>query len=427
MILTIKQTKALRYLQDEITSEVLFGGGAGGGKTTLGCYWAAKMCFKYPGSRWLVGRSKLKTLKETTLVTLFDVLKKQDIPKQAFTYNQQAGHITFLNDSQILLKDLFYYPADPDFDELGSLEINGAYIDECSQVTVKAKNIVKSRIGRWNTDVFTFLPKLLMTSNPAKGWLYNEFYKPHVDNKLDNDKQFIHALYSDNPNLPNHYINNLDGLDSVSRARLKLGDWEYDSDPSQLINYESIIDCYTNDFVLKGEKYITADIARFGADKTVIGVWSGMRCEDIVVLLTSSIPESVKAIETLRRKNQIPLSKVIVDEQGVGGGVKDVLNCEGFIANKRATKGNFNNLKSQCFFKLAELINNNKIFISCREDYKTLITQELEVIKSDNLDKDGKLAVIQKDKMKEILGRSPDFADMLMMRMYFYVVIKNYF
>ena len=35
------------------------------------------------------------------------------------------------------------------------------------------------------------------------------------------------------------------------------------------------------------------------------------------------------------------------------------------------------------------------------------------------MDKDGKRTVLPKDKVKDILGRSPDFADTLMMREWF--------
>jgi phage I-like protein len=35
------------------------------------------------------------------------------------------------------------------------------------------------------------------------------------------------------------------------------------------------------------------------------------------------------------------------------------------------------------------------------------------------MDKDGKKQIMPKDKVKEVIGRSPDFSDTLMMRMYF--------
>jgi len=55
----------------------------------------------------------------------------------------------------------------------------------------------------------------------------------------------------------------------------------------------------------------------------------------------------------------------------------------------------------------------------CETEYKDQIIEELEQVKRHNIDKDGKLAVIPKEKVKELLGRSPDFSDALMMRMYF--------
>ena len=63
MILTKKQTEALDYLEDSSTNELLFGGGAGGAKSFLGCVWIILSCLKYPCTRWVIGRSKLKALK----------------------------------------------------------------------------------------------------------------------------------------------------------------------------------------------------------------------------------------------------------------------------------------------------------------------------------------------------------------------------
>ena len=119
----------------------------------------------------------------------------------------------------------------------------------------------------------------------------------------------------------------------------------------------------------------------------------------------------------------VTLSRVIVDEDGVGGGVKDILKCKGFVNNSSPKgKKNFNNLKSQCSFKMAELINKGEVFInSTNEKIKNLIIEECEIVKKDNIDKDGKQSIIPKDKMKDLIGRSPDYWDMIMMRAYFEV------
>jgi phage terminase large subunit len=427
MELTKKQTIALDFLEDHAITEVYYGGAAGGGKSVLGCYWLAKMCFKYPGSRWLMGRSELKNLKKTTLNSFFEVAKVQGLKADIhYKLNQQDSTINFPNGSQILMTDLYAYPSDPEFDSLGSLEITGAFIDEAPQVTEKAKNIVKSRI-RYKLNEFSLTPKLFMTGNPSKGWAYNEFYKPSRERTLRGDRKFVQALPGDNPYLPASYLESLRGLDNNSRERLLNGNWEYDDDPATLISYEKILDCFSNDFdSLRGDGYITCDVARFGNDKTVIGLWNGSR-----VVLSAykglSVAETAKRLLDIGRRNGIPLSRIVADEDGVGGGVVDILGCKGFVNNSRPLPNplsgedeNYANLKSQCYFMLAEKINAGQVYIECEDPtMRADIIQELEYVKQHNMDKDAKKQVLPKDKIKEVIGRSPDYADTLMMRMYF--------
>jgi len=160
--LNYKQVHALELFEDKETSEILYGGAAGGGKSILLTYACLKMCLMYPGVRVLLGRSKLDTLKKTTLLSFFEVCSMQGITNEFYSYNQQSNVITFFNDSQIILKDLFAYPSDPNFDSLGSLEITAAFIDEVAQITEKAKNIVKSRI-RFKLDEYNLIPTVLMS------------------------------------------------------------------------------------------------------------------------------------------------------------------------------------------------------------------------------------------------------------------------
>ena len=424
MRLISKQENAVYYLKDNTTKEVVYGGAAGGGKSALGILWIIEQCQKYPETRWLIGRSKLKALKETTLNTFFELTSKLELSNQ-FHYNSQSGVITWNNKSEILLKDLFLYPADPNFDSLGSLEITGAFIDECNQISYKAWQIVKSRI-RYKLNEYDLLPKMLGTCNPSKNWVYNQFYLKDKNNTIESEKKFIQALPKDNPHLPKSYLESLLSLDENSRQRLYFGNWEYDNDPSKLIDFEKIQNVFTNEFVEGGKMYISADVARFGSDKMVICVWSGFKVIEIVSLNKSSIVEIAQLIRELATKYQVPMSNVIIDEDGVGGGVVDMLKgCKGFVNNsKPLTVENqvvqYQNLKTQCYFKLAELIQSDKIFINCKE--QTIIdeiTKELEMVKRDKIDSDGKLQIISKEKVKASIGRSPDYSDALMMRMYF--------
>lgn len=97
----------------------------------------------------------------------------------------------------------------------------------------------------------------------------------------------------------------------------------------------------------------------------------------------------------------------------------DNLKCKGFINNSRPTNPCYQNLKSECGYKFAELA--GKIWIKCTLPSKEieLLKQELGMLKTFDADKDGKLRIMPKEKIKEQIGRSSDWLDVFIMRMYF--------
>jgi len=442
-----KQNNAVYYLKDRVTQEVVYGGAAGGGKSALGCLWLIEQCQAYPGTRWLMGRSKLKTLRETTLNTFFEQCAKYGISNQ-FKYNGETHTVNWNNGSQIILKDLYFYPTDPNFDSLGSLEITGAFIDECNQITFKAWQTVKSRI-RYKLEQYGLTPKMLGTCNPAKNWVYSEFYKPSREKLLGKPNEehpnwqcsaFVQALPTDNPHLPDSYLQILRNLERNSRERLYFGNWEYDDDPATLIDHDSISDYFVQSIAdchvrPEGQKYMTIDVARKGKDKTVIRVWHGWVVIHRFALAVSTIPETIAAARKLATANGVPLGNIIADEDGVGGGVVDGLRCKGFVNNSSPlemlegtvyVKPNYDNLKSQCSIKMAELIADKLAAEVCEDsEVQRITSEEMEQVKLKDIDKDGKQGVIPKDKVKEHIGRSPDEWDSIMMR-YWFALRKNY-
>lgn len=424
---TPKQSEAIIYLNDNHTSELLFGGGAGGGKSYLGCAWIIISCLKYKGIRCLIGRSKLDNLKKTTLNTFFEICKEWGLQAgKHYTFNASTNIITFFNDSEVMLKDLFHYPRDANYDSLGSLELTYAFVDECNQITDKAKAILTSRL-RYKLDSYGLIPKLLMTCNPAKNWVYHEFFKPDKEDKLPDYRKFIQSLATDNVNISKHYIEQLGKLDEISKQRLLYGNWEYDDSEDKLMNYDAILGAFDETGIKEGDKYITCDVARFGKDKTIIIYWNGLRAEKMKVMNTNTIVEASEVIREMQREYVVPLTNIIVDDDGVGGGVRDILRCKGFVNNSTPiNKENYTNLKTQCYYKLAEYINHSKLYFNVpNNQIKEEIIQELEQVRRDKIDKDSKLAIIPKDKIKSNIGRSPDFSDAIMMRMY-YELKRNY-
>jgi phage terminase large subunit len=129
----------------------------------------------------------------------------------------------------------------------------------------------------------------------------------------------------------------------------------------------------------------------------------------------------------------------MIDEDGIGGAVVDGMwGVRGFVANSspiptateiRAKqnkvensfipKANFANLKSQCAWKVAELINEHKIAFAVPEYREKIIEELTALLRQKDVDNDRKLQIKPKDEVKEELGKSPDIGDPIIYRAWF--------
>jgi len=447
-----KQIEAMTALNDPKVIELLYGGSAGSGKSDFGCTWIIVNCLAYPGSRWLIGRSKLSQLKQTTMKTFKDVAKRYGLEhNKDWKWTYHSNEVHFANGSEIILKDLYAYPSDPDFDSLGSLEITGAFIDEASQITERAYSTVKSRI-RYKLDEFKLTGNILMTCNPSKNFLYPNFYIPSKEGKLDPSKRFIKALPTDNPFLPESYLEKLRKLDPTSYQRLYLGQWEYDDDPSAMIPYDKILELFNNSHIFVSyvdtqrttgvhsimkdgtklsEHYMTVDPAYQGGDSTVILVWHGLKVVKYYEYHgeTVSNAQTIEKVKEFQTKYHILNKNITID---VGGGYGNAIweafkDSVRFNGNSASQSKEHKNLRVECFYKLAELIKSNEIWFPVDDTETQLrITRELEQLKRDKIDSDSKLDTVSKSTMKEGLhGRSPDYLDAMAMRMLQFLVKKE--
>lgn len=398
------------------------------------------MGLQYPGTRYLIGRKELKRLKQSVLLSLFDLFSRWNIkPKQHFVYNDNASKINLFNGTEFQLMDLDRLPSDPNYERVGSTEYTAAFIEEASEVEVKAKEVVRSRI-RYKLNEYNLVPKLLMTCNPSKNWLYQQFYKPFKDGTLSQDKAFIQSLVTDNPHISPHYIASLRNLqDRILRERLLNGNWEYEDSDNALFSYDDLLDMFTNTVSTEG-KYISCDAARFGNDKAVITRWEGLKIVEKIEFAKSATTLVEDEIKKMAANHFIPMSNVVVDEEGVGGGIVDHLDCKGFVGGsspidrrieevveiKTEYKINYKNLRAQCYHKLAELTMKKQIAVGIEDlEFRNRLIEELEQIRIINIDRDAKFQIVPKEEIKLSIGRSPDYADTVMMRMYFEVNPKK--
>jgi len=226
-----KQKQALFYLDcHPVACDILFGGAAGGGKTLLGCYWQINRRMLFPGTRGVIAREKRSDLYGTTMKTFFDVWNKEFKDNKmgvTINLNEQKNTIFFSNGSEILLKELFYYPRDPDMTQLGSLEITDAFIDEAGGITEKAKTILWSRI---RYKLINGKKALLMACNPSRNFIKRMYVSDDNGNpvKLKESQRFISSTLYDNPDkvFVKQYEETLRDLPEYDKQRLLYGNWE---------------------------------------------------------------------------------------------------------------------------------------------------------------------------------------------------------
>lgn len=436
---TKKQYEAYQKLQDHTTRFLGFGGGAEGGKSWLGAEWLMTSSYFYPGTKWFIGRNELKRLKQSSFATFKKVCRQHEIPHIDWKFNGQGNYIEFANGTVIDFLDLKFLPSDPNFQRYGSTEYTGGWIEEAGEVHFGAFDMLKTRVGRWRNEEYDIFPKILLTMNPEQNWLYRIFYRPWKKGTLAEGYAFIQALYSDNPHTAEAAGKRLEMIgDKVLRMRLMMGLWEYASGDNSLVDYDSILDLFTNTLPVvpiggsPEKKYLSADVARRGSDKIVIGNWNGFNLNKIIWKENRGIDQTSEDIKIELRDKMIPYSQAIIDDDGVGGGVVDfVKGVKGFVGNSSASKTmvngkeikeNYRNLRSQCGFMLAHKIVNHEIAITDKnlsEETKEMIIEDLQQLKQKETPIESPLQLIPKDEIKEALGRSPDFGDMMMMRMYF--------
>ena len=272
---TLKQHEAWQLLQDRATRYLLFGGGAGGGKSWLFCEWLLTTAYMFPGSRGFMARNELKRLMNSTYVTWGKVCKHHKIPSTDWSLDGKYNVIRFTNGSTIDLLDVSYKPTDADYERFGSTEYSHGFGEEVGEWNFKAFDVLKSRIGRHKIhnnkgEDITPFPKFGLSCNPNLGWVKRIFYMPWKNNDLPEGYAFLQALYTDNPYTSSDYGEQLEQLsDNVMRERLKHGNWEYEDTKGLLFKYDNLRDMFSNSIVKDGETYLVVDVARFGKDSTV--------------------------------------------------------------------------------------------------------------------------------------------------------------
>jgi hypothetical protein len=422
-----KQLEVAKYWLDDQTSDIGYGGSKGSGKSYLGASLIFGDALIYPETHYFIARKKLNDLRKYTQPTIKEVLTDWGLDERYYSFNGQDNYYTLYNGSKVFLIEAAHLPTDPEYERFGSIQMTRGWIEEAGEISPKAKAMLQGTIGRWKNDFYKLPGKLLVTLNPSKNFVYEDYYLAKKENRLPEYRKFVQALPTDNKMLPKNYIRDLMRAlkgDEKSIKRLVYGDWEYDDNPYSLYEYDFICNLFTNSHVpVSDKRYLSADIAYMGADIFVILFWEGFRVKKVYGI--DKIDETAigTKLKELAELHGVPYSNIVYDADGLrkftANSLSKLTAAKPFVNNAKPLKDQqYKNLKTECAFLLKEYLEKGLIFI---EDltFKKQIMADLEQICREPTDDEGKIKLESKKKLKERTGRSPDWFDALLMRMFF--------
>lgn len=431
-----RQKTALDLLNDPQIVELDFGGAAGGAKSWTVCLWMLKQCRDFKGIRIGLGRKELTRLKQTTIITMLrEVHPIMGVKGHEFNYSENRGAISYINGSEILLFDLNRQPSDPDFDTLGSVNLTHVVIEEIGEIQKKAYDVFGSRKNRFLNKEYGIVGKTVTTQNPSQNFTRDLFYEPYK-NLGDGDYQkweigeveingemktayraFVKSLPTDNPFLPTNYIETLKRLPPQERKRLYEGNWDYMDDDDMLFK-PLLLDKASTSETEEGVKYIAVDPADKGKDKTIVtlieeGIVTKQKRLNHNPKDPTPISEqlSLQLIEFAQREGMEnkDARRIAIEGNGVGVGMRDFMKAKGwFITEYTATYQS----RSQSYYDASVDMDSGALKILNSLDTITEVRKQLMAI-SYEFDEKLQPKILKKDKLKEILGHSPDEADSL--------------
>ncbi len=225
---------------------ILLRGGARSGKTFLFCRAIAARAIKAPGSTHCILRFRFNHLKASIIDDTFPSVMRLCYPQVPYHLNKSDWYIELPNGSRVLFGGL----DDKERTEkiLGQ-EHSTIFLNECSQISYASRNKAITRLAQ-NSGLTL---KAYYDCNPPKmgHWTYRMFMKleePLSGKLLDHPENFATAQLNprDNlDNLPDGYIQELEGLPERERRRFLEGEFQPQVDDA-LWTYDIMDKCRTS-------------------------------------------------------------------------------------------------------------------------------------------------------------------------------------
>ena len=212
---------------------ILYGGAAGGGKSTAGRWDLIRWCLAVPGLQAYLFRRTLPALEQNHIVQI-----RNDIPRELGQWVPSKNRFQFHNGSVIRM---CYCDRESDVEQYQGAEIHVLAMDEAGQFTAQQITylLTRCRLGDFSKKVPAayrpYLPRVVLTANPGgvgHSFLKRRFIEQAPPNVVFEDADmgwpaiFLPARMADNIYLDAAYEKQFNGIAPELARALRDGDWD---------------------------------------------------------------------------------------------------------------------------------------------------------------------------------------------------------
>lgn len=205
---------------------ICYGGAIRGGKTFNSLGGLVLLHRMFPGSRSVIVRDTLETLKKNTLPSVTKAFPSNFIKD----FNGTDYQWRFTNGSNCMFMSE-NAERDPDMDRWNGLEYNFILLEQAEELREKTFFKAIERAGSYVLPRGQKQPRpiILITVNPTDTWVRKQFYEPYMNGTLPEGWLYIPARIDDNPHIPDSYKESLLQMKLVNPIhyeRFVSGNWD---------------------------------------------------------------------------------------------------------------------------------------------------------------------------------------------------------
>lgn len=451
--LTPRQAEVRKEVLTSGAMHCLIYGGSRSGKTFLLVKSVLDRAIFAPGSRHLIVRRHAVAAHQSIGMDTLKKVLALAFPGLPYRYMKKDGYYEITTPgapSEIWIGGL---DDDERVEKILGKEYATIYVNEASEIGYQSMLVLETRLAqkvkRDNGSPLSL--RLYVDLNPTNRnhWTYVRWIQgldPESRHPVpENDYAWGQMNPSDNiDNLDAAYIEKLAGMPEDQRRRFFDGEFANHDQPNQLIPtawIEAAMDRWSPSGQKGSQTAVGVDVALGGGDRLVIAPRYSNWFDRLRVVEGASLVDAELGIGSasmaagIVQAHRKKAALVNIDAIGVGTGVADNLKGSGVrvnaIVGSRATdlmdKHNmygFVNERAAVHWRMREALDpenapRDQIALPPDERVKIELAAATFEVAS------GKIRIIGKDKVKEIIGRSPDMAEAVMLANYAQAKLKD--